>query len=143
RGLLYGVGKFLRKSNYWDGGFSATNWRGTSRPVQPVRGIYFATHFYNYYQTAPIHDVQRYIEDLSLWGMNTLMVWFDMHHFNGIADPEAQVLLHRLKKYMETAKGLGLDIGFIAIGNEGYANSPVELHAIPGGGRGGFYPSAI
>ena len=143
RGLLYGVGKFLRTSGYLDGSFVPSAWRGTAVPEKSTRGIYFATHFYNYYQTAPIAEVQRYIEDLALWGMNTLMVWFDMHHFNGIADPEAKALLDRLKSYMETAKDLGLDIGFITIGNEGYANSPEALRAIPGGGRGGYYPSAV
>lgn len=143
RGLLYGVGKFLRTSRHQDGAFTPTDWRGVSLPDKPVRGIYFATHFYNYYQTAPIEDVQRYIEDLSLWGMNTLMVWFDMHHFDGLADGEAQALLQRLKRYMEKAKALGLDVGFITIGNEGYNNSPEALRAVPSGGRGGYYPSAV
>ncbi len=143
KGLLYGVGKFLRTSAYIQDSFVPGKWRGTSVPEKKVRGIYFATHFYNYYQTAPIEEVQRYIEDLALWGVNSLMVWFDMNHFNGIKDPEAQILLTRLKRYMETARSLDLAIGFIAIGNEGYSNSPEELRAVPGGGRGGYYSSAI
>ena len=48
RGLLYGVGKFLRSSRYDHGGFTPGAWRGTSVPKCPVRAIYMATHFMNY-----------------------------------------------------------------------------------------------
>src|ERR1035441_5400728 len=54
RGLLYGVGKFLRISTYGPDGFTAGHWRGTSVPQKEVRGIYFATHFHNFYHEAPI-----------------------------------------------------------------------------------------
>ena len=54
RGLLYGVGKLLRTSRYDCDGFTAGAWRGTSIPEKPVRGIYFATHFHNFY-----HDAAR------------------------------------------------------------------------------------
>jgi hypothetical protein len=53
RGLLYGLGKLLRTSRYDRGGFTPGAWRGVSTPVGTMRGIYFATHFNNYYcQTA-------------------------------------------------------------------------------------------
>ncbi len=54
RGLLYGVGRLLRTSRYDRGGFDAGAWRGTSIPEKPVRGIYFATHFHNFYHDAPM-----------------------------------------------------------------------------------------
>ena len=41
RGLVAGVGKFLRTSRYDKGGFTPGTWRGTSVPQKPVRGIYF------------------------------------------------------------------------------------------------------
>lgn len=128
RGLIYGVGKFLRDPA----------WRGTSAPKLPVRGIYFATHFHNFYHDAPVEHVQRYIEDLALWGVNSLSVWFDMHHFNGIEDPKAQAMLGRLRAFFETAKSVGMETGLTLIANEGYADSPVEMRAT-GPGRGGFY----
>ena len=143
RGVLYGVGKFLRTSTYTKDGFTAGKWRGTSVPEKPVRGIYFATHFYNYYQTAPVEEVERYIEDIALWGVNSLMVWYDMHHFKGASDPEAVKLRYRLQRIMLTAKKLDVGVGFIVIGNEGFANSPEELRAVPGGSRGGEYPGVI
>lgn len=143
RGVLYGVGKLLHNSAYSADGFTAAKWRGTSVPEKPVRGMYLATHFYNYYQTAPIQEVQRYIEDLSLWGVNTILVWYDMHHFNGFESPEATGFRDRLRQFMETARKLDVGIGFTMIGNEGYANSPSNLQAVPGRWRGGHYPTDI
>ncbi len=143
RGVLYGIGKFLRTSTYSKDGFTAGKWRGTSVPEKPVRGMYLATHFYNFYQTAPVEEVERYIEDIALWGVNTIMVWYDMHHFKGFDDPEAVAFRDRLKQFTLTAQRLNIGVGFTMIGNEGYAGSPVNLQAISGGSRGGYYPTDI
>jgi hypothetical protein len=129
RGLLYGVGKFLHTSSYPDNGFVPGTWRGTSVPKMPVRGIYFATHFHNYYQVAPLEDVQRYFEELSLWGTNSLVLWFGMEEFNGIDDPKAQAMLARLRSLLKIAKDLGLNASLGCICNDGYRNSPAELRA--------------
>ena len=40
RGLVAGVGKFLRTSRYDKGGFTPGTWRGTSVPTRQARGIY-------------------------------------------------------------------------------------------------------
>lgn len=129
RGVLYGVGKFLHTSAYDSKGFTPGVWRGTSVPKMPVRGIYFATHFQNYYQVAPIEDVTRYVEELSLWGTNSFLVWYGMEEFKGNADPKAQAHLKRLGTLLKIAKGLGLDASMGCICNDGYANSPAELRA--------------
>lgn len=127
RGLLYGVGKFLRKSRYLSDRFVPAPWRGVSVPQRELRGIYFATHFHNYYHLAPVEEVNRYIEELALWGVNLLMVWFDFHHFNGMEDPAAQPMLARLRSYLQTAKSVGMKAALGVIANEGYANSPEQL----------------
>ncbi len=129
RGVLYGVGKLLHTSTYDTQGFTPSAWRGVSVPKMPVRGIYFATHFHNYYHVAPIEEVTRYLEDLSLWGPNSFLVWFGMEEFNGINDPKAQAMLARLRAVLKTAKDLGLNASLGCICNEGYANSPVSLRA--------------
>jgi hypothetical protein len=36
-----------------------------------------------------------------------------------------------------------MDVSLLVIGNEAYNNSPAELRAAPGGGRGGYYPCAV
>jgi hypothetical protein len=138
RGLLYGIGKFLRTSAYGPHGFTPSRWRGTSIPKREVRGIYFATHFHNFYHDAPVEDIRSYVEDLSLWGVNALTVWYDMHHFDGIEDPAAQVMLKRLRTILEAARGVGMSTGLMLVANEAYNNSPKELRAV-GPGRGGFY----
>lgn len=143
RGLLYGVGKFLRTSRYERDGFVPGSWRGTSVPWKPVRGIYFATHFHNFYHEAPIEKVKVYIEDLALWGFNELLVWYDLHHFNGPDDPEAVAFRERLHAVMTCARGIGMDVSLTFIGNEGYADSPEALRATPGAGRGGYYPCGV
>ncbi|MHB1463069.1 MAG: hypothetical protein ACYC1M_17395 [Armatimonadota bacterium] len=137
-GVLYGVGRFLRDGTYHSDGFQPGPWRGQSTPTLPVRGIYFATHFHNFYHDAPIEEVQRYVEELALWGVNSLMVWFDMHHYHGINDPAAQQMIHRLRLILQTAKSVGMGRGLGVIGNEGYANSPVAMRS-KGPGRGGYY----
>ncbi len=143
RGLLYGIGKLLRDSRYSSDGFTPGDWRGVSTPGKAIRGIYFATHFHNYYHDAPLTEVQRYIEDLALWGVNTLIVWYDMHHFNGWDDPEAVLFRTRLHEICSAARNAGMDIGFGVVANEGYGNSPVELRADMGGMRGAKMPTDI
>ena len=142
RGLVAGAGKFLRTSRYDQGGFTPGEWRGTSVPTRQARGIYFATHFHNFYHEAPVEDIQHYVEDLALWGLNELVVWYDAHHFNGFEDPEAVKFRKRLHDIMAAAKRIGIDVGLGVIGNEAYGNSPAELRA-SGGGRGAVYPCAV
>ncbi len=137
RGLLYGVGKFLRSSRFNSKGFVAGNWRGTSIPEKPIRGLYLATHFHNFYHDAPIEEVERYVEDCGLWGFNTILVWCDMHHFQGFDDPKAAELRERLHRIYQTARGIGLGNGLLIVSNEGYGNSPAEIRADPKGTRSG------
>jgi len=143
RGLLYGVGKFLRTSRYDQGGFTAGAWRGISVPQKPIRGIYFATHFHNFYHDAPIEKIQRYVEDLGLWGFNALVVWYDMHHFDGVDDPKAVVFRDHLHAVLAAARRIGVEVGLGVIANEAYNNSPSELRADPSAKRGGWYDCAV
>ena len=143
RGLLYGVGKFLRASRYEPEGFVPGSWRGSSVPWKPVRGVYFATHFHNFYHDAPVEKIEDYVEELALWGLNELLVWYDLHHFNGHEDPEAVAFRERLHAVMAAARRIGMDVSLTLIGNEGYADSPEALRATPGAGRGGYYPCGV
>ena len=138
RGLLYGVGKFLHTSTFSSRGFTPSPWRGVSVPKLPVRGMYLATHFLNYYEDAPIEDVKRYVEDLSLWGINSYLVWFGLEAYNGIDDPKAQAMLARLRALLQTVKDLGLNTSLGCVANDGYKNSPVELRADSRVGHNGY-----
>jgi len=94
-----------------------------------VRGMYFATHFYNFYHSAPVEEVYEVIEDLALQGCNSLLVWFDMHHFASMQDPEAVELAERLKKFLLYSKSIGMSRAMLMLSNESFANSPEHLRA--------------
>ncbi len=128
-GLLYGAGKFRRDPA----------WRGTAVPEKPIRAIYFATHFHNFYHAAPIAKVNRYIDELALWGCNTLMVWFDMHHYLGITDPAAQAMIRRLHVILQTGQAVGMRICLGGPVNEAFATSPPTLRADWTAGHDGYF----
>jgi hypothetical protein len=140
RGLLYGVGKFLRSSRYDQGEFTPGSWRGTSKPKCPVRAAYLATHFMNYYEAAPIEELHRYIEELGLWGYNTILVHFPTWQFNGLTDPAARQWLDRFKAVLNRVHENGLQVGLIQVPGEGYKNAPKEYRStrVPGNFRGNF-----
>ena len=141
RGLLYGVGKFLRASRYDQGGCTPGGWRGTSVPQKPVRGIYFATHFNNFYHDSPMEEVERYVEDLGLWGFNAVGFWYDMRYAGGSFDaPEAIQLRDRLTRIGQAAQRIGLDVAMFFVANDSYQSAPVEIRADARGMRGAIYP---
>jgi len=129
RGLLYGVGKFLRASRYDQGGFTPGAWRGTSAPQCPFRAVYAATHFMNYYEAAPADEVQRYVEDLGLWGANAFIVHFPTWTFKGFDDPAARRNLDRIRGLLKAAKAVGLRVGLVQCVNQGFATAPQEIRA--------------
>jgi hypothetical protein len=96
------------------------------------------THFFNFYHLAPIELLQRYIEDLALWGFNLVVFGFDIHKFEGIEDPAAQAMLQRILAIGRTAKKLGLDTGLGIAVNDAYANSPVAMRADWTAGHDGY-----
>ncbi|MGD0094774.1 MAG: hypothetical protein ABSE73_33095 [Planctomycetota bacterium] len=140
RGVLYGIGKLLRGSRFEQGGFRAGGWRGTQTPKCPIRAVYLATHFNNFYEAAPLEDVQHYVQDLGLWGYNTIIVAYPPIQFNGLSDPAAQKWLGRFKTVLAAARQSGLQVGLLECPNQGYKNTPAELKAtkVPGNFRGNF-----
>lgn len=118
-------------------------------PSKPIRGMYFATHFNNFYHRAPIDQVYEIIEDLALWGCNALLVWFDMHHYTGTDDPAAVLMIERLRGMLEYASDCGMMTALTMLGNEGFAGTPANIAAtnkIQNGYRAepqGFYNTEI
>lgn len=102
---------------------------GLRIPSKKTRGMYFATHFHNYYHDAPVEEVLRYLEELALWGQNSLMLWFDMHHYHSTKEVSAQEMILRIKRYITHAHLLGMKVTLLVLGNEAFKNSPTELRA--------------
>jgi hypothetical protein len=129
RGLLYGVGKFLRTSRY-DGTFRPSLWRGTSAPHGSLRGMYFATHFHNWYHQAPEAEIARYVEDLALWGVNAVMVIFPMINLQDWNDPQAEPAMAMMRRYTKSARELGL-LFVTGVNNTMFIGAPKEIRATP------------
>lgn len=124
------VGRLLLESSFdGAGGFIPCNKSIDFTSAKPLRGMYFATHFYNFYHVAPIEEVFCVIEDLALRGCNSLLVWFDMHHYTSMSDPEAQEMTRRLRDILGYANRIGISGALTMLSNEGFASSPVELRA--------------
>ena len=130
RGLICGVGRLLRGAPQ-SGPFDYFGETGQTVPEMKTRGIYFATHFGNYHHVVPISEMKRSIEDMALFGYNILMVWFDMHHYSGIDDPEAEAMIERLRTILAEARSVGMAGGLGVLANEAYRTSPPELRAVP------------
>jgi hypothetical protein len=129
-GLLYGVGKFLHTSRFDLGGFTPGTWRGTDVPKGTMRGVYFASHFRNYFETASDEELQRYLEDLSLWGANAFVAVFPMPWLTGFNDPKAIESIRKLKVMFKAAKSVGMKVGGFFGGNcMGFSTTHKELWA--------------
>ncbi len=137
-GLIAGVGKLLRISNYKTEAIIIPDTTIEDSPKMAIRGIYPATHFHNFYHVASNKEVDRIIEDFALWGANNITIAFDMHHYNGFHDPKAQKQLARLQHLAKTTYDLGMEFTLAFIGNEGYNDIPNGLRAKQSKGIGDF-----
>ena len=128
RARLYGLGRHLREPSFCGG----------DAPAQSVRGVYFATHFGNWYDYASEREMREYVEELSLWGCNQVRVWLDMHDFSGADDPRAVEKVKRLKMILALARECGLEPSLLVLANEAFADSPENLRADWRGGQNGY-----
>ena len=131
RGLLYGVGKFLHSSRYDQGGFTPGAWRGTSVPQCPMRGIYLATHFNNYYEAASPRELEQYIQDLALWGFNLVALAYPHWQYSGPDDPAARKMAEHLRRIIRVAKQVGMRVSLGDALNGGFKSTPKELRCTP------------
>lgn len=120
--LLDMAGRVLRNPSLAEAGVDMT-----VHSHKKISGIYLATHFKNYHDAAPMEEMLEYIDELALWGMNTLKVWFDMHHYHNME--EGKESSDRLTTIMKHAKSIGVKIVLTTLSNEAFDDSPVELRA--------------
>ena len=128
--LFAAFGRFLRLSRFDGvGGFEPFTGELDFTPKKKLRGMYFATHFENFYHSAPIEKVYEVIEDLALRGCNSLLVWFDMHHYSSMRDESAMRMVKRLRDILGYANKIGMGGSLTMLSNEGFSSSPAELRA--------------
>ncbi len=77
RGLLYGIGRILRKM-HWEKGkvlLSATNLQGSSSPKYPIRGHQLGYRpKTNSYDAFTVERFEQYIRELALFGANSIEI---------------------------------------------------------------------
>jgi len=108
---MYGAGQFLHKSRYTAEGMIPTTWRGQSVPQTSKRMVFFAQHFYNWYQRCSEEEIREHIEDLVLWGINGVVSVFSCLNLTGWDDPNLKDLEALFRKTLGAARELGLKIG--------------------------------
>ena len=103
--LFCGIARCIRNAALCRAGFV-----GREFPEKPFRGMYFATHFHNFYNDAPMEEIHKIMEDLALWGQNVLCVWYDFHHYASIDDPASVEMITRLKDVLCYARIRASDV---------------------------------
>lgn len=139
-GLIHGAGFFLRRTEFFENCAEPCQWRGTQKPKCTIRGVYFASHFHNFYHVAAIEEINRYIEDLALWGYNYIKAIFPMIDIKNENDPECGVQINRLNQIFGIAHSLGMKAATSMNVNGGFVEFPQEYlftpHKDPTGRRG-------
>ena len=157
--VLYGLGKLLRTGTFKDGKFLPGSWRGISVPAKPFRGVYLASHFFNFHHCAPLDEMKKYLEDLALLGFNALEMNFPSMLFSSDDRPskllkfgfgednlyytvggkeERDATAKRLVELHRYGKKLGMKAVASAKLNLGFPDTPQEMRAVPP--MGSFFP---
>ncbi|MBR3641186.1 MAG: hypothetical protein IKN53_04050, partial [Oscillibacter sp.] len=110
--LVFGLGRFLHGSQYGAEGVAPCAWSGVTAPRASVRAVYFAMHFFNWYQRCEPEEIERYVEDLMLWGINAVTVIFPKINLSGWDDPNTEKAFVLMKKIFTAAKKMNMKTGF-------------------------------
>lgn len=117
--LISGCGRYCRESNFC----------GSFTLARPVCGTYFASHFNNFYVSAPMEEIYGVIGELALWGQNALMVWYDMHSYTSCDDPDSHRMIERLKLILFYAKKIGMKTALVMLTNESFCTTTDDIRA--------------
>lgn len=132
RGLIYGAGKILRTAHYAKGSMRAEPPLGIDKPVMGHRMLYLAIHVENYYEMQEAGTIMReVVEDMALWGVNGVWVWFDQSQYNdpfekGVDNADARKRWDKEKEVLRLAQDLGLKPGYTMSDNDLYRNQVTD-----------------
>ncbi len=124
------AGRYLVKGRFdQKGGFEPPAMPLKHKMRDSLRGMYFASHFYNFYHAAPIEEVLEIIAEQALNGCNMLMLCFGVQHYTSAKTQEAQQMIARMKLMLKYADKCGIAPALILFSNTGFDGSPAELEA--------------
>lgn len=131
RSLVYAAGKFLRKVEYGAETFNIPKGEYRFVPEKPIRQVYFARHFNTWYHRASPDQLKRYLEDLALWGINSIKsfpsvaavdeAWSDESESRVFKSTTEAILCHIKKLDMDFAISGGSNVSGRAIPKEARA----------------------
>lgn len=131
--LIHGTGQLLRLIDYAPEGFTVPAVQLREKPNTSFRCCYFARHFHNWYHMASPEEIERYIEDLALWGYNTILTQI-VPRINFTSQPDQAQWDQAVAGFLvcgNSAKRLGMRVGSGCAPNQGWRDRPDELKATP------------
>jgi hypothetical protein len=147
-GVVAGVGRLMREIRYHPGKIEIPALDIAQTPQMPNRGMYLWAR--KYYFNQP-DKLERYIEELALWGCNGIGFWFEMGMFESFEDTTgnkseldtryakqykldestAKHWVELYQRFYKTARRLGMKTGLLMVANDAYMSSPKDLRIEP------------
>lgn len=128
-GLIFGIGKFLHTARWSETEFVPQPPQGVSAPACDFRALDCPSHFYNWYQMAPPEELERYLEDMMLWGYNTVYSSMGVVNMDTLDGPMFRQTAERFRRTFRAAKALGMRIGLGLSPNQAERSAPHEFDA--------------
>ena len=130
-GLYYGIGKFLHSAKWTEESFAPKATEGVVTPNSSFRAMYFAVHFNNWYDEAPTEELEKYVEELVLYGYNAIVCIIPIVSINSYEDEFFVRAVEKTRSMFKLAKKLSMKVGIIINPNQGMMNAPHEWDADP------------
>jgi hypothetical protein len=147
-GVVAGIGRLMRETRYQHGKLELPVLDIAESPQMPNRGMYLWAR--KYYFDNP-DQLDRYIEELALWGCNRICFWFEMGMFESFADTKgekselntryakqykldkslARDWVTMYQRFYTTARRMGMKTGLLMVANDAYMSSPKEMRIDP------------
>ena len=118
RGLYFGIGKFLHTAEWTEDSLRPVPTEGTVSPAGAFRALYCAMHLYNFYYNAPMEVLNRYVDDLLLWGYNSVVSILPIVNINDLDDPEYLRCVGRVQTLFAHVRRRGMQTGLLIVANQ-------------------------
>ena len=134
RALVFGTGALLRAIDYAPERFTVPAISLREKPDTSFRCCYFARHYHNWYNMASAEEQRRYVEDLALWGFNTITAVI-IPTFEFTSQPDQEQWDRMVDSFLacaDCAKRMEMNIASITCPNQGWRDLPERLGAVTG-----------
>ena len=128
-GLYYGIGRLLHTARWSETEFAPQPPAGVVTPACDFRAMYFAVHFYNWYQQATTEEMEDYVEQMLLWGYNTIICILPVVNCESFDEELMKKSADKVRSIFRLCRKLGMRTGIIIGANQGLKSAPHELDA--------------